>query len=142
MATNPPKRQAPKLQRLVIRWLFDSDPSIRWQVMRSRTVPGTAFRPNSYQVPEGLFSALEIATCSVLTKLVKEFGRASSVPERSKGPIPLTYVRVQGMYHSREGFLDGMSMAPPCTRAKRGGEALYLSLRSGTGHVPLEGRVP
>ena len=34
MATNPPKRQAPKPQRSVIRWLLDSDPSIRWQVMR------------------------------------------------------------------------------------------------------------
>jgi hypothetical protein len=34
MATNPPKRQAPRLQRSVIRWLLDSDPSIRWQVMR------------------------------------------------------------------------------------------------------------
>ena len=34
MATNPPTRQAPKLQRSVIRWLLDSDPSIRWQVMR------------------------------------------------------------------------------------------------------------
>src|SRR6266436_683794 len=34
MATNPPKRQAPKLQRSLIRWLLDSDPSIRWQVMR------------------------------------------------------------------------------------------------------------
>src|SRR6266850_5507656 len=34
MATNPPKRQAQKLQDSVIRWLFDSDPSIRWQVMR------------------------------------------------------------------------------------------------------------
>jgi hypothetical protein len=37
MATNPPKRQAPKLQRSVIRWLLDSDPSIRWQVMRDLT---------------------------------------------------------------------------------------------------------
>ena len=34
MATNPPKRQGPKLQRSVIQWLLDSDPSIRWQVMR------------------------------------------------------------------------------------------------------------
>ncbi len=34
MATNPPKRQAPKP---VIRWLLDSDPSIRWQVMRDLT---------------------------------------------------------------------------------------------------------
>jgi hypothetical protein len=34
MATTPPKRQVPKLQRSVIRWLLDSDPSIRWQVMR------------------------------------------------------------------------------------------------------------
>jgi hypothetical protein len=34
MATNPPNRQAPKLQRTVIQWLLDADPSIRWQVMR------------------------------------------------------------------------------------------------------------
>ena len=34
MATKPLKRQAPKLRRSVIRWLLDSDPSIRWQVMR------------------------------------------------------------------------------------------------------------
>jgi hypothetical protein len=34
MTTNPTKQQAPKLQRSVIRWLLDSDPSIRWQVMR------------------------------------------------------------------------------------------------------------
>jgi hypothetical protein len=34
MATIPPKRQAAELQRSVIQWLLDSDPSIRWQVMR------------------------------------------------------------------------------------------------------------
>ena len=34
MATNPPKRQAPQLQRSVIEWLLDSDPSIRRQVLR------------------------------------------------------------------------------------------------------------
>src|SRR5512144_2029800 len=34
MATHPPKRQAPKPNRSVIQWLLDSDPSIRWQVMR------------------------------------------------------------------------------------------------------------
>ena len=37
MATNPPKRQAAKPKRPVtpvIQWLLDSDPSIRWQVMR------------------------------------------------------------------------------------------------------------
>lgn len=37
MATNPPKRQVPKPGRSVIRWLLDSDPSIRWQVMRDLT---------------------------------------------------------------------------------------------------------
>ena len=30
----PPKRQAPKAKSSVIQWLLDSDPSIRWQVMR------------------------------------------------------------------------------------------------------------
>jgi len=37
MATNPPKRQAPRPQSSVIRWLLDSDPSIRWQVLRDLT---------------------------------------------------------------------------------------------------------
>ena len=37
MATNPPKRQVPKPERAVIQWLLDSDPSIRWQVMRDLT---------------------------------------------------------------------------------------------------------
>ena len=34
MAINPPKHQAPQLKRSVNRWLLDSDPSIRWQVLR------------------------------------------------------------------------------------------------------------
>src|SRR5882762_2288140 len=34
MATNLPKRQAANARESVIRWLLDSDPSIRWQVMR------------------------------------------------------------------------------------------------------------
>ena len=34
MATDPPKRQATKPNSSVVQWLLDSDPSIRWQVMR------------------------------------------------------------------------------------------------------------
>jgi hypothetical protein len=34
MATNPAKRQGPEPNGSVIRWLLDSDPSIRWQAMR------------------------------------------------------------------------------------------------------------
>src|SRR5512139_2197725 len=37
MATHPFKRQVPKPDRSVIRWLLDSDPSIRWQVMQDLT---------------------------------------------------------------------------------------------------------
>ena len=37
MATNPAKRQVPKSRSSVIRWLLDSDPSIRWQVTRDLT---------------------------------------------------------------------------------------------------------
>src|ERR1700757_2959588 len=37
MATNPAKWQAPTRESLVIEWLLDSDPSIRWQVMRDLT---------------------------------------------------------------------------------------------------------
>lgn len=35
MATNPPK--SPKPKRSVIRWLLESDPSVRWQVMQDLT---------------------------------------------------------------------------------------------------------
>ena len=34
MATDPPEQQVPKPDGPVIAWLLDSDPSIRWQVMR------------------------------------------------------------------------------------------------------------
>jgi hypothetical protein len=34
LAINLPKRQVPTAERPVIQWLLDSDPSIRWQVMR------------------------------------------------------------------------------------------------------------
>ena len=34
MALNPSKRQVSKPEKSVIEWLLDSDPSIRWQVMR------------------------------------------------------------------------------------------------------------
>ena len=37
METNPPKRQASKPDGSVMRWLLDSDPSVRWQVMRDLT---------------------------------------------------------------------------------------------------------
>ena len=37
MATHPAEQKAPQPQRPVIRWLLDSDPSIRWQVMRDLT---------------------------------------------------------------------------------------------------------
>ncbi|MBZ0316493.1 MAG: hypothetical protein K8L91_08750 [Anaerolineae bacterium] len=34
MATQPPNQPTPKVQGSVIAWLLDSDPAIRWQVMR------------------------------------------------------------------------------------------------------------
>src|SRR4030095_14361996 len=37
MTTNPPKEPVSKPTSSVIRWLLDSDPSIRWQVMRDLT---------------------------------------------------------------------------------------------------------
>src|SRR5215831_20080209 len=37
MSTNPAKRHTPQPTSSVIRWLLDSDPSIRWQVMRDLT---------------------------------------------------------------------------------------------------------
>ena len=37
MAPDAAKRQVPTIKRSVIEWLLDSDPSIRWQVMRDLT---------------------------------------------------------------------------------------------------------
>ena len=37
MATHPTKRQVSKSESPVVRWLLDSDPSIRWQAMRDLT---------------------------------------------------------------------------------------------------------
>jgi len=37
MATHPSRRQAANPDSSVIQWLLDSDPSIRWQVMRDLT---------------------------------------------------------------------------------------------------------
>ena len=42
MATNPPKRQAP--ESTVVQWLLDSDPAIRWQVLRD-LADAPAWRP-------------------------------------------------------------------------------------------------
>jgi hypothetical protein len=41
MPTNPPKRHIPTPENSVIAWLLDSDPAIRWQVLRDLTdAPG------------------------------------------------------------------------------------------------------
>ena len=68
MAPDPPKRPAPKPEASVIRWLLDSDPSIRWQVMRDLTdapadevraerirvaTEGTGARLLALQAPDG-----------------------------------------------------------------------------------------
>ena len=37
MAINPTQGQLPKPQSSIMRWLLDSDPAIRWQVMRDLT---------------------------------------------------------------------------------------------------------
>src|SRR5512133_399278 len=37
MAINLPKRQPPKPKKSVVRWVLDSDPSIRWQAMQDLT---------------------------------------------------------------------------------------------------------
>src|SRR5580658_3554376 len=41
MATHLPKRQTSRIESSTLRWLLDSDPSIRWQVMRDLTDAST-----------------------------------------------------------------------------------------------------
>ena len=38
MTTKTPQREGPEPRESVVRWLLDSDPSIRWQVMRDLIV--------------------------------------------------------------------------------------------------------
>jgi hypothetical protein len=68
MATNPAKRQFPESNSPVLQWLVDSDPSMRWQVMRDLTdapadevaaerarvaTEGTGARLLALQTPDG-----------------------------------------------------------------------------------------
>ena len=55
MVTNPPKPQVPKPMRAVIPWLLDSDPSIRWQVMRDLigAIPGEVAAERARVATEG-----------------------------------------------------------------------------------------
>lgn len=51
MATNPPKRQALKPKRSVIRWLLDSDPSVG--AYFGQDVRGIVDRLLAEQLPDG-----------------------------------------------------------------------------------------
>jgi hypothetical protein len=61
MTTNPPKRQAQQPEKSVRRWLLDSDPSIRWQVMHDLIgAPAGKSRPN----PPGSQRRVGVPGCS------------------------------------------------------------------------------
>ena len=63
MLTNPAKRHVPKPQSSVIRWLLDTDPSIRWQAMRDLTdAPGEAVAAERTKVATGGWGAQLLAS--------------------------------------------------------------------------------
>ena len=108
MATNPPKRQAPKPKRSIIRWLLDSDPSISWQAMRDLTdaradevgaerarvaTEGAGARLLALQAPDGRWGGAAWnrgwdSTMHVLS-LLREMGldRASDKAQRAVGLV-------------------------------------------------------
>jgi hypothetical protein len=47
MANETPGGQDPKFERRVVRWLLDSDPSIRWQVIATSPKIRTSLSPPS-----------------------------------------------------------------------------------------------
>ncbi len=47
MATNRPRRPAPTPNSSVIGWLLDSDPAIRWQVLRDLTNARASYTPSN-----------------------------------------------------------------------------------------------
>src|SRR6476646_6327557 len=62
MATNSPERHVAKPQSSVIRWLLDSDPSIRWQAMRDLTdAPGEEVAAERAKVATGGWGAQLLA---------------------------------------------------------------------------------
>jgi hypothetical protein len=98
MATTSPKRQVPMPKRSVIQWLLDSDPSIRWQVMRDLTdapaeeiaaerarvaTEGAGARLLALQAPDGRWGMHVLM-------LLREMGLdpASDQARRAVGPRP------------------------------------------------------
>ncbi|MEO7838494.1 MAG: hypothetical protein ABIU06_04015 [Anaerolineales bacterium] len=99
MATNPPKRQAPKPKRSVIQWLLDSDPSIRWQTMRDLTDA-----PDEEVAAERSKVATEGWGAELLARQTPEghWGGDPSIPEWTSSPewsclVTLVWLRDLGL---------------------------------------------
>ena len=84
MATRKPEWPAPKPKKSVMRWLLDSDPSIRWQVMRDLTVADI----HTYYVVAGDTAVLVHNTspaCSLLDRRASQIHDVLKDPARKRG---------------------------------------------------------
>jgi hypothetical protein len=144
MTTNPPKRQAPKLQRSVIRWLLDSDPSIRWQVMRDLTdapadevaaerarvaTEGAGARLLALQAPDGRWGGAAWnrgwnSTMHVLT-LLRELG-LDPASDQARRAVGLVRDRVtwQGWEYDGRPFFAGE--VEPCINGQVAASGAYF----------------
>jgi hypothetical protein len=130
MATDPRKRQAPKPKRAVIGWLLDSDPSIRWQVMRDLTDA-----PADEVAAERARVATEGWGARLLALQAPDGRWGGAAWTRFAFPTWWHYDVLRGLEYLRSAGV---------TPDERVAEAIELvaSKRDGDGRWPLEARYP
>lgn len=136
MTSNPRKRHAPIPNRSVIQWLLDSDPSIRWQVMRDLTgapaeevaterarvaVEGWGARLLSLQKPDGNWGdgpwVYKSWTSTMETlMLLREMGLDPASPQARKAIGQVRDKSDWGPYHGHSSFFEGE--VEPCINGR------------------------
>lgn len=135
MTTNPPNQQITKPKKKVIRWLLDSDPSIRWQVMRDLTeepdalvvaerqrvaTEGWGAQLLALQGPDGnwdggIFPAKWASTFYALL-LLRDLG-LDPTSEQARKAISLVHDNVTwGPHHGNSPFFEGE--VEPCINGR------------------------
>jgi hypothetical protein len=136
MATGTPRRQFPEPKGAVIKWLLDSDPSIRWQVMRDLTgepeevvaaersrvaVEGWGARLLSLQESDGNWGGgawvyQSWASTMETLMLLRELGLDPASPQARKAIDLVRDKSTHGPYHGDSPFFEGE--VEPCINGR------------------------
>ena len=133
MATHPPKRHVPRPEASVIDWLLDSDPSIRWQVMRDLTgAPAEAVAVERARVAKEGWGARLLArqeanghwggdpdnpewTCFLALRWLRDLGLDPSSPEARRA-VGLVRDNVTWHWWDNKPFFEGE--VEPCINGR------------------------